>query len=204
MTLPTKCDEKKINHIIGSLFPELKPYYADSFTMPPPSPAQLKSHIDFLAKRRLPPPKNTHPMPSYLISFAIAEKDVEVLREVQFGKNIIGSKIVDHETAEVAREFCRSTAAKVAIAVLPHLPWFAIDHVSIYFHYDPCLPDVTFTRRLYTVSIYMDKIRSLRLKELNEKNIRNYFEMENSQIFGLFHRWKARGVLMRPDVNEMI
>jgi hypothetical protein len=155
--LPKKLNEAKLVRIISDLASEIKALRADGFTMP-------------LSKRQS---ESKKPMPTYLIAFFFSEKDIEVLQKIRFGDKIQCYQISDHEAAEVAREFCRSKAAKIAVRVLPYLPWFTIDHLSIFFHYDPCLPKIEFTRRIYTVSIYMDKLKSLRMKDLNEDNIRN-------------------------------
>jgi hypothetical protein len=134
--------------------------------------------------------------PWCLYSFVFVEKDVAVLRNNNVGKNICDYEIRDHNIAEIVRKFCRNTAAKIIISILPFFPVFKFDFLSVYFHYDTCLPEIKNTIRIYSVTIYMDRIRSLNLKRLNEENIKEYFEFENGQVDFLFYQWKSRGVLM--------
>jgi hypothetical protein len=158
-------------------------------------------------------PKSTRPErtrqkigDTYWGAFSFAEKDIKLLKENNISNKISVpmAKIYDHDTAETMRKFCRSTAAKIIMRMLPYIPIFHLNYLAVFFHYDFCLPDVDYTRRIYSVTIYMDQLKSSRIKNLNEENIKNYFELENSQIHGLFPEWKARGVLLKPDVNEMI
>jgi hypothetical protein len=143
--------------------------------------------------------ENKEICPWCLFSFTFAERDIAVLREVEFGKKTDNYEIKDHYAAEVARKFCRDTAAKIIVSLLPSFPIFAFDFLTIYFHYDSCLPDTEHTVRIYAVSVYMDNIRSVNMSELNEENIKKYFEFENSQLDFLFYRWKERGVLMSEN-----
>jgi hypothetical protein len=187
MMTSKKLNEKLLDKIIHDLRQEMNAYWVGGNYMPQSIMQQKIGD-------------------SYWVAFSFAEKEIELLKDNNISIKISApmAEIYDHDTAEIIREFCRSRAAKIAIRILPSIPLFHISHLCIIFHYDFCLPDIDYTRRIYVVSIYMDRLRSLRIKDLNKENIRNYFELENSQIRGLFPEWKDRGVLMRPDVNEMI
>jgi hypothetical protein len=169
-------DEDTLNKIISDLKQEVNAYHAGGEYMPKSMMRQAVGD-------------------AYWVAFSFAEKDIELLKENNISSKISipMAEVYDHNTAEMIREFCRSTAARIMIRILPHIPIFYLIQVSIIFHYDFCLLNIDYTRRIYAVSIYMDKLRSLRMKDLNEDNIRNYFEHENSQIDGLFPRWNDRG-----------
>jgi hypothetical protein len=182
---PRNLNEEALARILDKLKVELSAYHVDCCYIP-----QKTKNRKVIG-------------PAYWISFSFAEKSVSALREIEFSKNVELAEIHDHDSAEIVREFCRSTAAKVVACILPQLPISSIERLTFFLHYDPCLPNFNCTRRIYTVSIYMDRILKHKIQDLNDVNIRNYFEWENSQVLGLFHRWKSRGVRM-TEVNEMV
>jgi hypothetical protein len=189
--VPRKLNEKLLDKIIRDLMLKVNAYRATGYYM-------LRSTKQSIERQKF---GNV-----YCIVFSFSEKDIKLLKDNNVPNKISApmSEVYDHDTAETIREFCRSTAAMIIIRILPYIPLFHINYVSIFFHYDFSLPNIDYTRRIYDTSVHLDKIRALRLKDLDEKNIKNYFELENSQIHGLFPEWKGRGVLLRPEVNEMV
>jgi hypothetical protein len=170
--------EDRFYPVLEKLKQELGYYHCDVI----PFPARINANNEKIG-------------PWILFPFSFMEKDIAVLRDSHFGESILNDEIKDHNVAEIARKFCRDTASKIIISVLPFFPIFEFDFLSVYFHYNMCRPDIENTIRIYSVSVYMDKIWTLNLNVLNEQDIKEYFEFENSQIEFLFYRWKHRGVL---------